>query len=299
MRVRALHRNTPLPRLRPPPSARWRCSASSPTTRARRSGRCSPSASRSRPPCSGCSSSRSGASARAPHARPPRRRDRARASARFGYAAQAGCFFAALERIDASLLSLLLYTFPAMVAVAAIALGRERADRRAARRARARLGAASCWSSRTRARARSTPLGAGARARRGDHLHHLHPREPGHRRPRPADRAVRARLHRRRGEPRRSARRCSASCAPGEVTAAGWGWLAGIAVVSTVAAVSLFFAGLKRVGSHDRLDPLDRRAGRDRAARVPRVRRAARPAAAPRRPARDRGGPGARELPSA
>src|SRR5512132_4132999 len=45
-----------------------------------------------------------------------------------GYAAQAGCFFAALERIDASLLSLLLYTFPAMVAVAAIALGRERAD---------------------------------------------------------------------------------------------------------------------------------------------------------------------------
>src|SRR5262245_47069558 len=45
-----------------------------------------------------------------------------------GYAAQAGCFFAALERIDASLLSLMLYTFPAMVAVAAIVLGRERAD---------------------------------------------------------------------------------------------------------------------------------------------------------------------------
>src|SRR5688500_9026325 len=43
-----------------------------------------------------------------------------------GYAAQAGCFFAALERIDASLLSLLLYTFPAIVAIAAVALGRER-----------------------------------------------------------------------------------------------------------------------------------------------------------------------------
>src|SRR3954470_922063 len=43
-----------------------------------------------------------------------------------GYALQAGCYFAALERIDASLLSLLLYTFPAMVAVAAVALGRER-----------------------------------------------------------------------------------------------------------------------------------------------------------------------------
>src|SRR5882757_7290841 len=39
-----------------------------------------------------------------------------------GYALQAGCYFAALERIDASLLSLLLYTFPAIVAVAAVAL---------------------------------------------------------------------------------------------------------------------------------------------------------------------------------
>src|SRR4051812_17626681 len=47
-----------------------------------------------------------------------------------GYALQAGCFFAALDRIGASLLSLLVYTFPAMVAVAAIVLGRERADGR-------------------------------------------------------------------------------------------------------------------------------------------------------------------------
>ena len=36
------------------------------------------------------------------------------------------------ERLDASLLSLLVYTFPAIVAVAAIALGRERASRRTA-----------------------------------------------------------------------------------------------------------------------------------------------------------------------
>src|SRR5215218_3041864 len=33
-----------------------------------------------------------------------------------GYATQAGLFFAALDRIDASLLSLLVYTFPAIVA---------------------------------------------------------------------------------------------------------------------------------------------------------------------------------------
>ena len=49
-----------------------------------------------------------------------------------GYSALAGAYFAALHRLDASLLSLLLYTFPAMVTVAAIALGRERASRRSA-----------------------------------------------------------------------------------------------------------------------------------------------------------------------
>ena len=47
-----------------------------------------------------------------------------------GYAIQAGCYFLALERIEASLLSLLLYTFPAMVAAAAVLLGRERIDAR-------------------------------------------------------------------------------------------------------------------------------------------------------------------------
>src|SRR3954471_16773848 len=47
-----------------------------------------------------------------------------------GYSVQAGCYFVALEHIDASLLSLLLYTFPAIVAVAAVALGRERMTRR-------------------------------------------------------------------------------------------------------------------------------------------------------------------------
>jgi drug/metabolite transporter (DMT)-like permease len=35
---------------------------------------------------------------------------------------------------------------------------------------------------------------------------------------------------------------------PGDLTVAGWGWLACLAVVSTVAAISLFFAGLARVG---------------------------------------------------
>lgn len=47
-----------------------------------------------------------------------------------GYAAEAGAFFAALTRLDASLASLLLYTYPALVFAAAVALRRERADRR-------------------------------------------------------------------------------------------------------------------------------------------------------------------------
>src|SRR4051794_16603094 len=47
-----------------------------------------------------------------------------------GYAAQAGLYFVALERIDASILALLLYTFPAMVTVAAVVLGRERVSAR-------------------------------------------------------------------------------------------------------------------------------------------------------------------------
>jgi drug/metabolite transporter (DMT)-like permease len=43
-----------------------------------------------------------------------------------GYAVEAALFFLALERIDASLTELLLYAYPAMVTVAAVARGRER-----------------------------------------------------------------------------------------------------------------------------------------------------------------------------
>ncbi|PWR04998.1 transporter [Micromonospora acroterricola] len=43
-----------------------------------------------------------------------------------GYAAQASLFFSALELMDASLLSLMLYTYPVLVTVAAVVLGRDR-----------------------------------------------------------------------------------------------------------------------------------------------------------------------------
>jgi len=48
----------------------------------------------------------------------------------FGYAAQAGLYFSALARIDASLVTLLLYLYPMLVMLGAILLGRERASRR-------------------------------------------------------------------------------------------------------------------------------------------------------------------------
>jgi drug/metabolite transporter (DMT)-like permease len=48
----------------------------------------------------------------------------------FGYAAQSGLYFSALARIDASLVALLLYLYPVLVMVGAIALRRECASRR-------------------------------------------------------------------------------------------------------------------------------------------------------------------------
>jgi drug/metabolite transporter (DMT)-like permease len=59
-------------------------------------------------------------------ARPPRRAVLACLGlGAIGYSAQAGLFFSALEHIDASLTSLLLYTYPALVFCGAVALGRE------------------------------------------------------------------------------------------------------------------------------------------------------------------------------
>jgi drug/metabolite transporter (DMT)-like permease len=45
-----------------------------------------------------------------------------------GYATQSGLYFDALERMDASLLALIPYVYPALVLIGAVALGRERAS---------------------------------------------------------------------------------------------------------------------------------------------------------------------------
>jgi drug/metabolite transporter (DMT)-like permease len=163
-----------------------------------------------------------------------------------GYSAQAGGYFAALQRIDASLLSLLLYTFPAIVTVAAIALGRERASGRRL----AALAVASAGLVLVLAGAGAgaldplgTALGLGAAAVYATYIL--------------CSEGIAGRLH----PLVLSAFVCTGAAGtltvgaavtgdlhPGDVTAAGSGWLACIAVVSTVGAVSLFFAGLRRVG---------------------------------------------------
>src|SRR3954464_12623894 len=157
-----------------------------------------------------------------------------------GYALQAGCYFAALERIDASLLSLLLYTFPAMVAVAAVALGRERLD---ARRVTA-LGLASGGLVLVVASGGPGSLDAlGAVLALGAAFVYS------------AYIVTSEGVAKRMGPTVLSALVCTGAAVsltvgsallgqlrPGEVAVAGWGWLACIAAVSTVAAVSLFFA---------------------------------------------------------
>lgn len=165
----------------------------------------------------------------------------------FGYSAQAGAYFAALTRLDASLLSLLLYTFPAMVTVAAIALGRERASRRTA----GALALASSGLVLVLAGAGAgalDPLGtalglvaaviyttyilsSSALAGRTDPL------------------VLSALVCTGAAATLTLASAALGDLRPGALTPAGLGWLAAIAVVSTVAAVSLFFAGLRRVGA--------------------------------------------------
>ena len=162
-----------------------------------------------------------------------------------GYSMQAGLFFAALERMDASLLSMVLYTYPAMVTLAAIMLGRETPSRR-------RIGALMVSSGGVAL----VLLGAGAHgfdwlgAAMGigaaltysayilvsDHVTVHVP-------PLPLSALVTTGAAVTFG---------AAGVATGSLetgfAGAGWGWLAAIALVSTVTPVLLFFAGMRRVG---------------------------------------------------
>jgi drug/metabolite transporter (DMT)-like permease len=163
-----------------------------------------------------------------------------------GFGAQATGYFTALGRIDASLLSLLVYTYPVIVAVAAVALGRDRANRRTT----VALGLASAGLVLVLAGAASgaldpvgTALGLGTAVVYSAYV------------------LVSENMVRRLSPLTLSTLVCTGAAVsltvgaaasgqlrPGDVSLAGFGWLVVLALVSTVVAVGLFFAGLERVG---------------------------------------------------
>jgi drug/metabolite transporter (DMT)-like permease len=163
-----------------------------------------------------------------------------------GYGAQAGGYFAALERLDASLLSLVLYTFPVMVTVAAIALGREAPSRRTGGALALSLIGLALVLAGAAAGALDglgVALGLGAAVVYSAYIL--------------VSEGVAARV----GPLLLSTLVCTGAAVTltlaglatadlnlGAVSPAGFGWLAALAVISTVGAVSLFFAGLKREG---------------------------------------------------
>jgi drug/metabolite transporter (DMT)-like permease len=162
-----------------------------------------------------------------------------------GYATQSGLYFAALERMDASLLALVLYIYPALVLIGAIALGRERTSvRRVTALLIALVGAALVLGGAVSGSldAIGTAMGIGAALAytvyilTGDRVGVGVP---------PVVLAALVCLG-------ATCTYALASVARGGPQlgfgADGWAWVAAIAVVSTVAAILCFFAGLARVG---------------------------------------------------
>jgi drug/metabolite transporter (DMT)-like permease len=162
-----------------------------------------------------------------------------------GYAAQSASYFAALERIDASLLTLLLYVYPVLVMVGAVLLGRERwSARRLVALGLALMGILLVLSAAAGHRFDWLGVALGLTAGVvytgyilvGDRVVAGVP-------PIPLTTLV----------------CCGAFTTYAVASAvrggpsfgfgpAGWGWLVAVALVSTVASILLFFAGLARVG---------------------------------------------------
>jgi drug/metabolite transporter (DMT)-like permease len=163
-----------------------------------------------------------------------------------GYGAQAGLAFAALDRLDPALFSLLLYVYPVLVTVAAIAIRREQASRRTT----AALALASAGLVLVLAGAASGTVDAlGAVLAIGAAV------------------VYSAYILGSQGVARRvepivlSTLLCTGAATtltvgavaaadlhPESASATGFAWLGMLAVVSTVGAITLFFAGLRRVG---------------------------------------------------
>jgi drug/metabolite transporter (DMT)-like permease len=163
-----------------------------------------------------------------------------------GYAAQAGAYFAALARMDAGLLALLVYTYPTLVAVTAVALGRDRFDaRRLAALVLASSGLVLVLASAGTGDLDplATALGLCAAVVYSAYI------------------LVSGSIAERVPTRIFSTLVCTGAAVtltvgaavlgelrPGDVTVGGWGWLACLALISTVGAISLFFVGIARVG---------------------------------------------------
>lgn len=164
----------------------------------------------------------------------------------FGYAAQAGGYFAALQRIDASLLSLLVYTYPVIVAVAATRLGRDRLDARrlvALTVATGGLALVVAGAGTGKLDAIGTTLGVVTAVVYSGYIL-ASERVAG----RVAPRALSALVCTGAGATLTAVALVAGQLRPEAVTTVGWVWLVSLAVVSTVVAMALFFAGLHRVG---------------------------------------------------
>ena len=174
---------------------------------------------------------------------------RALALGAVGYAMQSGLYFLALARMDASVLSLILYSYPALVTGAAILLRRESANRRrlvALVTASGGLVLVLAGAGVGSLDLAGCALGAGAALTYTTYIL--------------VSEGVTAQLH---PLPLAALVSTGAAVSLGLVAAAtgnldlgfdaaGWLWLGLAALVSTVGAVVLFFSGLSRVGRRRR-----------------------------------------------
>jgi len=170
---------------------------------------------------------------------------RALALGAVGYAMQSGLYFMALARMDASMLSLILYSYPALVTGAAILLRRESANRRrlvALVTASGGLVLVLAGAGMGSLDLAGCALGAGAALTYATYIL--------------VSEGVTSQLH---PLPLAALVSTGAAVSLGVVAAAtgnldlafdtaGWLWIGLAALVSTVAAVVLFFSGLSRVG---------------------------------------------------
>ncbi|MFK4087581.1 DMT family transporter [Kribbella sp. NPDC020789] len=168
----------------------------------------------------------------------------------FGYAAQAGLYFSALTRIDASLVALLLYLYPILVMVGAIALGRESVSRRrvvALAMALAGIGLVLSGAASGRFNITGALLAAGAAVIYTGYIL-VGDRTTADVPPLALTALVCIGAFGTfllvaliRGDD-------GALAQLGAIQPTGWFWLATLSLVSTVAAILLFFAGMARVG---------------------------------------------------